>query len=87
MADHPESPRYIVEHLGDVFAKLGHGAAAGGAGTGAVVLWFVHDLLPRQVVWQRLALGLASLANRQRSVLGGGLTDLFGLAGFQLFQP
>jgi hypothetical protein len=87
MPDHPEPPRDIVEHLSDVFAKPGHGAAAGRAGAGAVVLRFVHDLLPGQVVRQLLALGLASLPDRQRPVFGGGLADRFGLAGFQLLEP
>src|SRR5271155_3545877 len=87
MADDPEPPGDIVEHLGDVFAKLGHAAAAGRAGAGPVVLRFVHDLLPRQVVRQLLALWLASLADRQRPVLTGGLADRCGLAGFPLLEP
>jgi hypothetical protein len=81
MPDHPEPPRDVVEHLGDVFAEPGHGAAAGWASAGAVVLRFVHDLLTGQVVRQLLALGLASLADRQWPVFGGGF------AGFQLFEP
>src|SRR5580693_9043960 len=87
MPDHPEPPRDIVEHLGDIFAEPGHGAAAGRASAGAVMLRFVHDLLPGQVVRQLLALGLASLADRQRLVFAGGLADRLGLAGFQLLEP
>jgi hypothetical protein len=87
MPDHPEPPGDVVEHLGDIFAELGHGAAAGRASAGAVMLRFVHDLLPRQVVRQLLALGLASLTDRQRPVFGGGFTEFFHLAGFQLFEP
>ena len=51
------------------------------------MLRFVHDLLPGQVVRQLLALGLASLADRQRPVFIASLADFFGLADFQLFEP
>jgi hypothetical protein len=46
----------IVEHLGDLVAKLGNVAAARGAGSVAVVLRLVRDLLTRQVIDQLLAL-------------------------------
>ena len=85
--DHPEPPRDIVEHLGDVFAEPGHGAAAGRASAGAVMLRVVHDLFPGQMVRQLLAPGLASLADRQRLVFAGGLADRGGLAGFQRLEP
>jgi len=84
MAHHPKPAGDIVEDFGDVFAKPGHVAAAGGAGAGAVVRRFVHDLLTRQVIGQRLALWPVSLPDRQRPVFGGSLADLFGFADFQL---
>ena len=51
------------------------------------MLRFVHDLVPGQMVRQLVALGLASLADRQRLVVAGGLADRFGLAGLQLLEP
>ena len=76
-----------LEHLGDVFAKLGHAAAADGADAGPIILRFVHDLLPGQVVRQLLALWLGTFADRQWPVFGDGLTEFFYFAGFQLFEP
>src|ERR1700757_2472748 len=87
MPDHPEPPRDIVEHLGDIFAEPGHGAAAGRAGAGAVMLRFVHDLLPGQVAGRFFALALPSLADRRRLVFAGGLADRFALAALQLLEP
>src|SRR5204862_5076562 len=51
VARYSEPARDIVENLGDVFAKSGHVAAASRTGAAAVVLWFVHGLLTRQMVW------------------------------------
>jgi len=87
MAHHPKPAGDIVEDFGDVFAKPGHVAAAGGAGAGAFVRRFVHDLLTRQVIGQRLALWPVSLPDRQRAVFGGSLADLFGFVGFQPLEP
>jgi hypothetical protein len=87
MPDHSEPARDIVEDLGDVFTKPSHVAAAGRTGAGAVVLWLVHALLTRQMVWQRLTLWPVPLTDRQRPVFGGSLGDLFGFAGFQLLEP
>ena len=87
MPDHSEPARDIVEDLGDVFTKPSHVAAAGRTGAGAVVLWLVHALLTRQMVWQRLTLWPVPLTDRQRPVFGGSLADLFGFAGFQLLEP
>jgi hypothetical protein len=85
--DHSEPARDIVEDLGDVFAEPSHFAAAGWTGAGAVVLWLVHGLLTRQMVRQRLTLWSVPLTDRQRSVFGGSLGDLFGFTGFQLLEP
>src|SRR5689334_17213926 len=73
--DHSEPARDIVEDLGDVFTKPSHVAAAGRTGAGAVVLWLVHALLTRQMVWQRLTLWPVPLTDRQRPVFGGSLGD------------
>src|SRR3954453_14235224 len=51
MPDPSEPAGDIVENLGDVLAKSGHVAAASRTGAAAVVLWFVHGLLTRQMVW------------------------------------
>ncbi len=87
MPDHSEPARDIVEDLGDVFTKPNHVAAAGRTGAGAVVLWLVHALLTRQMVWQRLTLWPVPLTDRQRPVFGGSPGDLFGFSGFQLLEP
>src|SRR6201990_78480 len=87
MPDYSEPARDIVENLGDVFAKSGHVAAASRTGAAAVVLWFVHALLTRQMVWQRLSLRPVPVMERQWPVFGGSLGDLFGFTGFQLLEP
>ena len=87
MPDYPEAAGDIVEDLGDVFAEPSHVTAAVGTGAGAIVLRFVHHLLARQVIRKLVALRSCPLAQRRRSVFGGSLADLFGLAGFQLLEP
>ena len=51
----------------------------------------MHDLLPRQMIGQRLALWLATLADRCRGFggrnLGIGAGGVFGQAGFQFLEP
>ena len=87
MPDDPELAGDVVEDLCDVFAQSSHAAAASGTSAGTIVRRFVHDLLTRQMVRQWLALWPVSFTDRQRPVFGGSLTDLFGFAGFQLFEP
>ncbi|HXT81726.1 MAG TPA: hypothetical protein VN702_19340 [Acetobacteraceae bacterium] len=86
MPDDLEAPRHVVEDLGDILAETGHAAATIGASAGAAICGLMDDLLPREMVRQRLALGLGALADRRRAVGGLGLGDLFGLAGLQLFE-
>jgi hypothetical protein len=77
----------VVEDFSDVFAKPHHVAAAGGTGARAVVLRFMRGLLTGQAARPRLTLWLVPLPYRKRSAFGGGLGDLFGLAGFQFVEP
>ena len=91
VTDDLEVPGHVVQHLGHVLAELGHPAAAIRAGACTVIGRLMHNLLPRQMIGQRLALWFAALANRPRAVggrnLGFDAGGVAGHAGFQLLQP
>jgi hypothetical protein len=93
LADHLEVAGHVIQHLGHVLAELGHPLAAVGAFTGAVTGRLVHDLVPRQMIRQRLALRLAALANRGHGSggialgIGMGFRRGFGLSGFEFLEP
>jgi hypothetical protein len=89
--DHLEVAGHVIQHLGDVLAQLGHPLAAVGTGAGAILGRLMHDLLPRQMIGQRLALRLAALADRRHRFGGIGLSvgfcRGFGLTGLQFLKP
>jgi len=91
VTDDLEVPGHVVQHLGHVLAELGHSPAALRAGARTVISRLMHDLLPRQMIGQRLALWLATLADRCRGFggrnLGIGAGGVFGQAGFQFLEP
>ncbi len=84
---------HVIQNLGHVLAKLGHPLAAVGAFTVAVIGRLMHDLLPRQMIGQRLALRFAALADRRHRFgsiglgLCFGFRRGFGLAGFEFLKP
>jgi len=97
VADQLEASRHVIQHFGDVFTKLGHALAAIATAAGPVVGRLMHDLLTRQMLRQRLALGLVGLADRRQRFGGLGVSFvfdgifgfgcLFGRAGFQFLEP
>ena len=86
MADHQEVARHIVQHFGDILAEPSHAGTALGAGTGAVILGLVHDLLTRQMFGQRPALGLRALYARGWAVLDRHLGLFLRRAGLQFLE-
>ena len=66
VTDDLEVPGHVVQHLGDVFAELGHPSTAIGTGARTVIGRLMHNLLPRQMIGQRLTLWLAALADCSR---------------------
>jgi hypothetical protein len=89
VADDLEVPRHVVQHLGDVFAELGHLAAAAEAGAGTVVGRLMHDLAARQMIGQRLAFRPRALRRWRlwRWLRGFSAGGILGLATLQFFQP
>ena len=91
VTDDLEVPGHVVQHFGHVLAELRHSPAAIGTGARTVIGRLMHDLLPRQMIGQRLALWLAAIADRSRGFggrnFGIGAGGVFGHAGFQLLQP
>lgn len=67
--DDPERGGHIVQLLGDILADPAHRTAAIRADAGGLV----HDLVPRQVVGQRLAEGPGGLRPYRRDGRGSGL--------------
>ena len=86
MADHQEAARHIVQHLGDILAEPGHAGTALGAGAGAVIPGLMHNLLTRQMLGQRSALGLRALDARGRAVLDRHLGLFLRRAGLQFLE-
>ncbi len=86
MPDHLEAARHIVQHLGHVLAELRHATTAVRADAGAISRRLMNDLLPQQVLGQRLALRRRTLAQRRRPMFRRRLDDILGLAGLQLFK-
>ncbi len=78
---------HIVQHLGHVLAEPGHSLAACRAGTRAIVLRLMHDIVSRQMIGQRLALGPGTFADRCRLILGFSAGNVFSLAGLQFLEP
>ena len=91
VTDDLEVPGHIIQHLGHVLAELGHSPAAIRTGACTVISRLMHDLLPRQMIGQRPALWLATLADRCCGFgglnLGFGAGGVFGHAGFQFLEP
>lgn len=77
---------HIVQHLGYVLAELRHAGTAVGANTSGFGWRLMDDLLPRQVVRQRLAFRLLALVQRMRRIFRRGPGDILGLAGLQFFK-
>jgi hypothetical protein len=87
VTDDPVMPGHVVQRLGDILAEPGHPLAAGRAGAGPPVGGLMHHLLARQMVGQRIALGLRTPRARRRGVLGLRLRGVLGLGGLQILQP
>jgi hypothetical protein len=87
VANDLEVPRHIIQHLGHVLAEPGHSLAACRAGTRAIVLRLMHDIVSRQMIGQRLALGPGTFADRCRLILGFSAGEVFSLAALQFLEP
>jgi hypothetical protein len=87
MTNDLEVSGHIVQHLGHVLAEPGHSLAACRAGTRAIVLRLMHDIVSRQMIGQRLAFGPGTFAERCRLILGFSAGDVFSLAALQFLEP
>ncbi len=74
VADHLEPTWHVVQHLGYVHAEPRHAGPAVGAGTGTVILRLVHDLLPGQMIGERLPFGLRPFPLNERPLIASALT-------------
>jgi hypothetical protein len=87
VTDDLEVPRHVIQHLGHVLAEPGHPFAAVGAGAGTVIARLMHDVLARQMIRQRTALGFGTFTGRGRTIRGFGAGIVFSRAGFQFLEP
>jgi hypothetical protein len=87
VADHLEVAGHVIQNLSHVLSKLGHAFAAVGALASAVIGRLMHDLLAWQMIGQRLALRLATLADRTHRFGGIGFRGDFSRAGLQFLKP
>jgi hypothetical protein len=86
MADHLEVARHIIQNLGDILTKLCHPMPTIRAKASTIVIRFVNDFLPGQVIRQRFAFRFGALTDRQGRALGFGRRDVLCLTGFQVFK-